>query len=64
MAAGASSLSASSATVSVHAVPCTPLTRPQPAGLAVNTVYGAQEYWPEEKLRMCVESSAGAAAAR
>jgi len=22
------------------------------AGLAVNTVYGAQEYWPEEKLRM------------
>jgi hypothetical protein len=31
------------------------------AGLAVNTVYGAQPYWPEKKLRICIT---GAAASR
>ena len=29
------------------------------AGLAVNTVYGAQEYWPEKKLRICVTGAGG-----
>ena len=29
------------------------------AGLAVNTVYGAQEYWPAKKLRICITGAGG-----
>ena len=29
------------------------------AGLAVSTVYGLQEYWPEKKLRICITGAGG-----
>ncbi len=29
------------------------------AGLAVSTVYGAQPYWPEKKLRICITGAGG-----
>ncbi len=34
------------------------------AGLAVNTVYGAQPYWPEKKLRICITGAAAREALR
>jgi GDP-D-mannose 3',5'-epimerase len=29
------------------------------AGLAVSTVYGAQPYWPEKTLRICITGAGG-----
>ncbi len=29
------------------------------AGLAVNTVYGAQPYWPDKKLKICITGAGG-----